>query len=76
MDTPYRIESYRDLNHRTVYAIMHSGVGVVAEVFSLCYARKVVDALNNEVRHAQASPPDRRLHQSGDAPLADTADGS
>ena len=57
-----------------VYAIQHSGVGVIAEVFSLDYARKVVDALNKDVRDAQASTPDRRLHQSRDEPLARTAD--
>lgn len=74
MDAPYRIESHRNLNWEMVYAIKHSGVGVVCEVFSLCYARKVVDALNKDVRDAQASTPDRRLHQSGNEPLARTAD--
>ena len=53
MDAPYRIESYRNYEYRMVYAIKHSGVGVVAEVFSLDYARKVVDALNKDVRDAQ-----------------------
>ena len=53
MDAPYRIESYRNLNWDTVYAIKHSGVGTVCEVFSLSYARKVVDALNKDVRDAQ-----------------------
>jgi hypothetical protein len=57
-DTPYRIEAYRNNRHQMVYTIEHSGVGVICEVFVHEYARKIVDGLNKDARHAQANPAD------------------
>jgi len=55
MDAPYRIESYRDLNHRVVYAVVRSGVGLVCEIYTFDYARRIIDALNRDHQtHTQA----------------------
>ena len=48
MDTPYRIESYRDLRHHMIYTIVRSGVGLVCEVYNFDYARRIIDGLNRD----------------------------
>ena len=47
MDTPYRIEPVKT-QHETVYDIYRTGEDRVCRVYSMYYARRIVDALNDQ----------------------------